>query len=861
MSNSNSSKQILLSVIGIAILVIAVVGVAFAFFNYTRTGASNTIKVGRISFNSEQNGVLNMTNVFPVKSTELDASTLDYITIGIQGDTTYLDGEEFEITLTGINNTINNKEIPINYIASYEANGSNDIGESSNNYFSARESKDASVYTLRETGMVKDGEQVLIGYIDNGTQGINGTLTIKAYIDADRIAISDTYPEETKRTVRTNGYSSSNCETVLSGVDNSSTYCASIVALQDAIDNENLTSAQITLLVNAGIVEEYTNGTSSEWIDGRVVFTTEEWNSLQNTMTPISFKIKAESNEGIWVEEPVNVMVGSMYNTPFYDKQNIKEVYFIRDSEENISARYDAATIKGDLTSNNEGSVKGWIDGDKLYIASDGKTYLQDGLEFRNISNNIEQISFQNIDTSRMTSMNGLFRNIKVSTVDLSSFDTSNVTNFQYMFSDNYYLTSVDLSEKNLEAVKQMNYMFRNCSSLEEVDFSNTSTPSLEYINYMFAGCSKIESIDLTNLGSDLLNTMNLMFSGCTNLKNVNMSNFNFGTASLSSLFKNLKNLESINLTNVNMQNVYDMGSMFSGCSKLSSIDLSGLGSNNLNYISSIFEDCTMLNNVKMRNFNFGSASLDELFAGLTNLESVDLTNANTQNVTDMSDMFSGCSKLSSIDLSGLGSDNLNYISSIFKNCTMLNNVNMSNFNFGTASLYSLFYNLSNLENVNLSGANTANVTNMSYMFYGCEHLYNLNLNNINTSSVANFGSMFYGCSSLINLDLHSFDMSSATSFNSIFYGCTNLETIDLSGVTTFGTQIYNMFSNLSSLTTIYVGSNWDSSNQQTNMPVFTGCTSLVGGNGTTYSSDKDTSNYAVVDTPSTPGYLTLKEN
>ena len=36
--NGNSSKQVLLSVLGIAILVVAVVGVSFAFFSYTKTG-------------------------------------------------------------------------------------------------------------------------------------------------------------------------------------------------------------------------------------------------------------------------------------------------------------------------------------------------------------------------------------------------------------------------------------------------------------------------------------------------------------------------------------------------------------------------------------------------------------------------------------------------------------------------------------------------------------------------------------------------------------------------------------------------------------------------------------------------------
>ena len=46
-----------------------------------------------------------------------------------------------------------------------------------------------------------------------------------------------------------------------------------------------------------------------------------------------------------------------------------------------------------------------------------------------------------------------------------------------------------------------------------------------------------------------------------------------------------------------------------------------------------------------------------------------------------------------------------------------------------------------------------------------------------------------------------------------------------------------------------------------TNMPIFTGCTSLVGGNGTTFDSSKTDKTMAVIDTPSTPGYLTLKQS
>ena len=47
--NGNSSKQVLLSVLGIAVLVVAVVGVSFAFFSYTKVGSTtNTISTGQV---------------------------------------------------------------------------------------------------------------------------------------------------------------------------------------------------------------------------------------------------------------------------------------------------------------------------------------------------------------------------------------------------------------------------------------------------------------------------------------------------------------------------------------------------------------------------------------------------------------------------------------------------------------------------------------------------------------------------------------------------------------------------------------------------------------------------------------------
>ena len=254
----NSKKQSFI-VIGVFALVLMLGTVTYAFFNYTRTGTANTIRTGRISFNTTQSNTLNLTNVFPMSATDAGNANLNQVSVRIQGDTTYTDGEEYEISIVDVTNTIgsgnNAKTIPINYIASYTATpvqegDPNIIGESSDDYFTDR-GQSSAVYQLNTTGEATNGEQVLIGFIPKDI-AIDGTLTIKAYLDSSKIAISDTYPTE---------------ET----------------------DTNN---------------DGYIDGTPASFGEGKTVLTTGEWNSLQNTGTPLSFKIKAVSQEGTWVEEP-----------------------------------------------------------------------------------------------------------------------------------------------------------------------------------------------------------------------------------------------------------------------------------------------------------------------------------------------------------------------------------------------------------------------------------------------------------------------------------------------------------------------------------------------------------------------------
>ena len=95
MNNNNSSKQILLSVLGVAILVVAVVGISFAAFSYSKAGdVSNTITTGTITmtYTEPKNGI-SLTDALPItdeagKALKGDGKTFDF-TVGatIAGDT------------------------------------------------------------------------------------------------------------------------------------------------------------------------------------------------------------------------------------------------------------------------------------------------------------------------------------------------------------------------------------------------------------------------------------------------------------------------------------------------------------------------------------------------------------------------------------------------------------------------------------------------------------------------------------------------------------------------------------------------------------------------------------------------------
>ena len=131
-----------------------------------------------------------------------------------------------------------------------------------------------------------------------------------------------------------------------------------------------------------------------------------------------------------------------------------------------------------------------------------------------------------------------------------------------------------------------------------------------------------------------------------------------------------------------------------------------------------------------------------------------------------------------------------------------------------------------------------------------------IGIENINTSNANSLEGMFMGCKKLTSLDLRSFDFYYVQNVGRMFSGCSGLEEVIL-GIENFAmynvTDVTNMFYNCSSLHTIYCNADLT---YLSATEMFSQCSSLVGGNGTNFSSSSST--YARPDGGSSePGYFT----
>lgn len=384
--------------------------------------------------------------------------------------------------------------------------------------------------------------------------------------------------------------------------------------------NGNRTRISVRIMSDDFISIEYTS------INGR------NYTSNQDTDYTIEFSTPVKSSWE-WDDDAANFIIAK--------KLNFEGIF--QYSENN----WNFADIGVDITSDD-------IYPNKKAYSSEGKltgtlfTELNDSTDFKkyinmtyNFSQNITNLyrAFSSIqineplwiipmlNTVNVTNMSQTFSSLYSRSIDISNWDTSNVTDMSSMFSYLYYTKDLNLGNMNTSKVTNMASMFSWSRNIVDLDLSSFNTINVTNMFWMFAAAENISYINLASFDTSNVETMEGMFYHCFNV-------------------------ERINVSNLNTCNVSNMQNMFTGCSKVKELDVSNFDTHLVNSFGNMFHGCYELEKLDVTNWNTSNVTMmGWLFYGCRNLKVLNLSTWDVSNVGSywMREMFEGCHNLKTI--------------------------------------------------------------------------------------------------------------------------------------------------------------------------------------------------------------------
>lgn len=221
----------------------------------------------------------------------------------------------------------------------------------------------------------------------------------------------------------------------------------------------------------------------------------------------------------------------------------------------------------------------------------------------------ISNLDLSNWDTSNVTNMKSMFRGTSLKKLNLNNWDTSNVTDMSFMFSESNNITELDLNHLNTGKVKDMNNMFNNMKSLTTLNIENWDTSNVINMQAMFFRALSLKELDLNNWDTSNVTNMSWMFTGAESITKLLIKNWN-------------------------TSKVTTMTVMFSGMDKLLDLDISDWNTSSLQEMGSLCSHCHSLKNLNLSNWDTSKVTdMNGVFASTDNLETLDLTGWDTSKV------------------------------------------------------------------------------------------------------------------------------------------------------------------------------------------------------------------------------------
>ena len=131
----------------------------------------------------------------------------------------------------------------------------------------------------------------------------------------------------------------------------------------------------------------------------------------------------------------------------------------------------------------------------------------------------LTELNSQSIDTSNITSMEGMFLWCdKIKELDLYNWNVSNVTNMYQLFGGCPSLKKLNVSNWDTSKVVNMGNMFSTCG-FSELDISNWNTSNVTNMWAMFYDCKHLISLDFSKWDASKVTDMRQMFDKCKSLQ------------------------------------------------------------------------------------------------------------------------------------------------------------------------------------------------------------------------------------------------------------------------------------------------------------------------------------------------------
>lgn len=174
-----------------------------------------------------------------------------------------------------------------------------------------------------------------------------------------------------------------------------------------------------------------------------------------------------------------------------------------------------------------------------------------------------------------------------------------NITNFQRLFEE----------FRNLEAIYNMNkfptsptntsYMFSNCGKLSTIDISRFNFSNVTDMRYMFSWCEALKTITgISNLNTSNVTNMDGVFCSANSITSLDLSKWvTSNVTSMGNLFSSAGSLTSINVSTWNTSKVTDMNCMFEGV-PVTTLDLRSFNTSKVTDMSWMFIRCTKLTKI-----------------------------------------------------------------------------------------------------------------------------------------------------------------------------------------------------------------------------------------------------------------------